>query len=145
MNCCWINIIFKTNNLVFFNTKNLQEMWSCKKLTARYIKSFKILECISAVVYKLHLSANMRIHFVFHVLFLKKYSEDKDIADSAIYELFSDEKYEIEKIVDFKIKFNQSHYLVKWKDWSNEYNKWIKKWDLVNARKLLKQYKKRQK
>ena len=96
-------------------------------------------------MYKLHLSTNIKIHSVFHVLLLKKYSEDKDIADSVIYEFFSDEEYEIEKIVDFKMKFNQLHYFVKWKDWSNKYNKWIKKEDLVNVRKLLRQYKKRQK
>ena len=64
-------------------------------------------------MYKLCLSANINIHSVFYVSFLKKYSKDKDIADSAIYEFFSDEKYEIKKIVDFKMRFNQSHYLIK--------------------------------
>ena len=64
-------------------------------------------------MYKLHLPVNIRIHSVFHVLLLEKYSENKDITDSAIYELLSDEEYEVEEIVDFKMKFNQSHYLVK--------------------------------
>ena len=58
-------------------------------------------------MYKLCLSANMKIHSIFHVLLLKKYEENFDITDTSIYELQNEEEeYEIEKIIDFKIKYH---------------------------------------
>ena len=96
-------------------------------------------------MYKLHLSVNMKIYLIFHVSLLKKYKGNSDIADASIYKLQNEEEeYEIKKIINFKIKYHWSHYLVKWKGWSNEYNEWVKEWDLNNVQKLLKAYQKTQ-
>ena len=87
--------------------KNLWEMRLCKKLAARFIESFQILERKGRVAYKLCLLTNMKIHSIFHVLLLEKYKGNSDIADALMYELQNEEEeYEIEKIIDFKIKYN---------------------------------------
>ena len=59
----------------------------CKKLTAKFINSFQIFEKKGRVMYKLYLSANMKIYLIFHVLLLKKYEKNSDIADALIYKL----------------------------------------------------------
>lgn len=55
----------------------------------------------------------MKIHSVFHMSLLEKYTDDSDITDTSIYKLLQNKKYEIEAIIDFKLKYKHSYYLMK--------------------------------
>ena len=66
------------------------------------------------MIYKLHLPVNIKIYLIFCILLLKKYKKNSNIADASIYKLQNEkEEYEVEKIIDFKIKYNWSHYFIK--------------------------------
>ena len=67
-----------------------------KKLTVKFLESSKILERKGNIVYKLH-------------LFIK----NLNIIDTSTYNLLSKEEYEVENIINFKIKYYQSYYLIK--------------------------------
>ena len=73
--------------------------------------------------------------------FYRSYSQT---VKAAAYKLINDkEDYEIETILDFKVRYRKPQYLVKWKNWPNEYNEWLNESSLGNAKTLLRQYKKR--
>ena len=66
------NISFSLYEFVMLATRFLR--MKHKKLEQRYIGPYKIIKVISPVVYKLELPNNMRIHNVFHISQLKKYT-----------------------------------------------------------------------
>lgn len=66
------NILFSLYEFVMLATRYLR--MKHKKLEQRYIGPYKIITVISPVVYKLELPSNMRIHNVFHISQLKKYT-----------------------------------------------------------------------
>ncbi|XP_044016079.1 histone-lysine N-methyltransferase SUV39H2-like isoform X1 [Aphidius gifuensis] len=49
-------------------------------------------------------------------------------------------EFEVDRIVDKKIKDNGEWYLVKWKNWSNNYNTWEPKINLVNCIEIIDTY-----
>lgn len=66
------------------------------KLAPRYVRLFKVLECVSKVAYWLALQTRMdRIHDIFHVSMLRKYISDPtymlsirdiELKDDLVYE-----------------------------------------------------------
>ena len=62
-------MIFKKNDLVFLNNKNIIINKSCKKLNNKIFDSF-LIKFVINFSYKLKLSKIMRIYNVFHFKFL---------------------------------------------------------------------------
>ncbi len=56
--------------------RNLKQKRSSKKMSHKYVKSFKIKNKIKTQVYRFILLNIYRIHNIFHVLFLKLYLHD---------------------------------------------------------------------
>jgi hypothetical protein len=69
---------FAIKDEIFINVKNLRVRKSCKKLTDRYVRPFKIFKFISLNVYKLELSKiYKRLYRTFLVSLLEPYSRKK--------------------------------------------------------------------
>ena len=64
---------FKIKNKMMLFTKNLKNARSKKKLFYKFTKSFEIKNVVESQAYRLCLLDQWRIHFVFHVSFLKLY------------------------------------------------------------------------
>ena len=58
--------------------KRSSQIGSCANLTPQFCGPFSIIESIGLVTYQLPLPPTVKVHEVFHVSFLKKYSKDVD-------------------------------------------------------------------
>ena len=143
----WINKkilakIFNVKDKIMFSIKNLKQMRSKKKLSNKYIESFEIENVVETQIYRLRLSFKWRIHLIFHVFLLEKYYINDFTESSAKVVLMNDhEKWEIEKILDVKEKM--SRYLIRWKEYSSCYDKWIKEKNLNNVDETLSTFKRK--
>ena len=120
-----------------------------KKLQNKFLGPFKIIAKISAVAYKLELPSTMKIHPVFHVSLLKRYTPNNDdlFPDRQVIPptpiLVNDtEEFEVEDIIsDRKHGRNRiQQYLVKWKGYPASENSWVNANDL-HAPEILTRYK----
>jgi hypothetical protein len=100
------------------------------KLSPKYYGSYKVLQNIGTMAYKLELSASSRIHPFFHVSCLKKVIGDKIPVQTILPELDEEGKIilENEAITDTRIfqmrNRSISEYLIKWRKLSSEDSTW---------------------
>jgi hypothetical protein len=139
---------FKEGDQVLLSTANFtlgaQKGRPSKKLQHRFAGPFKILKKISSVAYKLELPPSTRMHPVFHVSLLKPYQEDQFsrqppppppiVTDDGITE------HEVERILDKKVKWRTTYYLVKWAGYPEHEATWEKAGDCKNAAELIQEY-----
>ncbi len=71
----WKKIIYKVNNMMFLNSRNLMISWSSKKLNDKMLEFFKILIKIEHA-YWLKLSLTMKIHLKFALNLLQLNSKN---------------------------------------------------------------------
>ena len=114
---------FKKGEKAFLLHRNIKTKRPSQKLDHQKIGPFTIEEKIRQVNYCLKLPESMkRIHPVFHISLLepapKNTRTQKDI------EIKSKDKYEVEKILNYKQISGQPYYLVKWKDYNTSENTW---------------------
>ena len=101
----------------------------CSKLNPLWYGPLEILDKISPVSYKIKLPARCRIHDVFHVDRLKAaHVPPKGLGSSksrSLPTLSNQQEYEVEAIVDEKLRYKRAIVLIKWKGYSELYdNSW---------------------
>ena len=109
-----------------------------RKLTPKFIGPYRIIEQISQTAYKLDLPVDLRIHPVFHISLLKKYTTSDEflrpILPLPVIIQNSDEvEYEVEIILDKKLLRKKPYYLVKWKGYPLHDATWEPVTNLSNA------------
>jgi hypothetical protein len=117
-----------------------------KKLSPKYLGPYEVIECISPVAYKLKLPASIKIHPVVHVSVLKPYQEEKDFSRPVPPppEIIDDEiEFEVERILDKRIRYRKPEYLVKWKGYPLHDATWEPQANLTNCRTLLNEFNQR--
>ena len=120
-----------------------------KKLSQQYVDSFKILEKIDNLTYRLKLSNHWRIHSVLFVTQLKSVSSSMknffnrsrlNQSDSVFVEKDTNQvkSWEIEKLINKRqIKRRDDEYLVRWKDWDSQYDEWRNLSEFDDAQNLV--------
>ena len=127
-----------------FFTKNFKNARFKKKLFYKFIEFFDIENVIELQIYCFYLLDQWRIHFVFHVFFLKLYYINANIVVSSKMIFVSEnEKYKIKNILKNKKKWRKFYYFIRWKEFFFYENSWIFKHYLTNAQNMFKQYHKR--
>ena len=133
----------KTEHIDLANVPEL----SSKKLQDKFIGPFPIIKIIvPKTTYKIELPSNWKIHPVFHVSKLKKCIEQDDLFESRealrpLPEIIEDQpEYEVERIVDRRIRYRKLQYLVKWKGYPDYENTWEPLDNLMNADEAIQAY-----
>ena len=126
-----------------------------KKYDLQYVDSFKMLERIDRLVYKLEISDHWRVHSIFTIIQLKSCSTfDSDFYrrlksnqidfvfvknDIETYKFFELDKLLNKRIIN-KDKDVTTQYLARWKDYDSQFDKWINIKNLNNVKNLINQY-----
>jgi len=147
---------FQVGDWVLLNNANFnvdnQFRGGSRKLRPRYDGPFQIVEKKGEDTFRLQLPENWRIHDVFDVSKLKLYIPNDD-------ELFPErdqkppepvivddgEEFEVEEIVDVKMRHRKKQYLVKWKGYPEYENTWEPLRNLPNAREAIREFEQKQK
>ena len=130
-----------------------------RKFNKQKIKSMIITKKIKRLTYKFDIFFTWKIHSVIFVIQLKSVFSENDFYEKKILKPESmkiedgndPNVYEIEKIIAKKMIYidrnrrRQSHseYRVKWLGWKNQHNRWMKKKELNDCKKLLKNFENR--
>ncbi len=93
------NIFFTIGDKIFFNTKNLRVRKLYKKLTNRYIRSFKIIKVIGLNIYQLELLGQYRRFYkTFYISLFKLYMRRAGEEPPGPIFFNKDDRYQIESI-----------------------------------------------
>jgi len=129
----------KRGDKVYLLRRNIRTKRPSNKLDFKKIGPFKILEKRSTVNYKLELPKGMRIHPVFHISLLEPAPKNAKIQTDI--EVEPDEgEYEVEEILDRRVKGRQEEYLIKWKGYDDSENTWEPRKHLRNCPEKLHQF-----
>ena len=132
---------FKIKNKIMLFTKNFKNARFKKKLFYKFPEFFDVKNVVESQTYRFRLFNQWKIHFVFHVSFLKLYYINANIVVSSKMIFMSEnEEYEIKDILKNKKKWRKFYYFVRWKEFFFCENNWIFKHYLTNAQNMLKQY-----
>ena len=94
-------------------------------MSSYWIKLFKMLEHIDEQIYKLTLfNKYVCLHSVFSIQLLEDYHHHHDDAELMIMSDLKDSqnKWNVKKVRNKQWIKNTIHYLIKWMNWSSEYN-----------------------
>ncbi len=116
----WKKMIYKINDMMFLNSRNIMIARSSKKLNDKMLESFKILTEIKHA-YRLKLSLTMKIHseFILNLLWLNS----KDSLKEQWNELFNfivindEDEWKVKNILNFRHYRRWLQYCVNWKDY----------------------------
>lgn len=119
---------FKMGDKVWLSTANIKLTRPMRKLSERFIGPFEIIEIISPNAVKLKLPPYLNsIHPVFNVSLLKKHRENiiphRMQPPPPPVEIEGELEYEVEDILDYRIRNNQEQYLVKWVGYEGDEDK----------------------
>ena len=148
----------KKKNKIFirFHKKYIQSNLKNKKFNKQRIGSIIILKKIGRLIYKLNISSTWKIHLVIFVIHLKPIPSEKNPYERKMKkpEPLKIEKndetniYEMKKIlIKRKVYIDQkrrrrahSEFRIKWTEWKNHHNQWMKRKDLNNCRKFFQKF-----
>jgi hypothetical protein len=144
---------FQVGDQVYVSTANItidaDRGRPSRKLAARFVGPFPVIEVISKVAYRLELPATMRIHPVFHVSLLKRHNPSSPEFGDRLPDrpppetVCGRDEWEVEEILDERMHRRRKEYLVKWKGYGREDSTWQEKGDMGNAPDILKAWEKR--
>jgi hypothetical protein len=107
---------FEIGDKVWLNQQNIATDRPTLKLDYRRLGPFKITAKIGKRAYKLQLQKGMKIHNVFHVNMLEKWTPDalgrEPIPLLPIIMEEGEEEYEIEEILNSRVQRNKMEYLI---------------------------------
>ncbi len=113
-------IIYKIDNMMFLNSRNIMIARSSKKLNDKMLESFKILTEIEHA-YQLKLSLTMKIHSEFVLNLLRLNSKDflkeqwNESSDSIV--INDENEWKVKNILNFRHYRRRLQYHVNWKDY----------------------------
>jgi hypothetical protein len=132
---------FKDGEPVWLLRRNIKTTRPCDKLDYKRLGPFPIVKKIGKAAYRLKLPSSMRVHPVFHVSLLARVRPN-DIPGrvqepSPPIIVDDQEEYEVEEVLDSRIRRRKLQYLVHWKGWPVSARTWEPCENLVHAQDLV--------
>jgi hypothetical protein len=127
---------FAVGEKVFLDASDISTTRPTKKFAHRYLGPFPIVRPVGSHAYRLKLPQSMsRLHPVFHVVKLMPAPPDpiegRRTRPPPPPEIVGgEERYEVEEIIDSRMRGRRLQYLVRWKGYGREENSWISEGDL---------------
>lgn len=119
---------FKLDDKVWLETTNIKTDRPSKKLLAKRLGPFKVIEVISTHTYRLALPATMKIHNVFHVSLLTRHKVDtipgRELPQPPPDIVDGEEFFEVETILNSCYVGNQLQYLIRWVGYDQSEDSW---------------------
>ncbi len=118
----WKKMIYKINDMMFLNSRNIMILWSSKKLDDKMLEFFKILIEIEHA-YQLKLSLTMKIHskFASNLLWLdlKDALEEQQNESSDFIVIKDEDEWKVKNILNFRHYERDKwlQYCVNWKEY----------------------------
>jgi hypothetical protein len=131
-------ITFKVGDKVWLSTKHLWTTRPVKNLDYKRTGLYMVNRFINKNAYKLDLPNTMRNHNVFHISLLDRYAPP--VAGQPLSELqptivddSGEQEWEVEQILDVKLRYRKLHSLVQWLGYSHIRSSWEPAENLANA------------
>jgi transposase InsO family protein len=135
---------FKKGNRVWLLRRNIKTTRPSGKLDYKRLGPFRIVKRIGKAAFRLKLPASMRIHPVFHVSLLEPFRPN-DIPgrtqDPPLPVIVDDqEEFEVEEVLDSRVRRGKLQYFVHWKDWPISSRTWEPQENLAHAPDLVDEF-----
>ena len=145
------DVQLREGDMVLLSAENInlasQTARPSKKLQTRYIGPYRVSQIISTVAYRLELPPDLRIHPVFHISCLKKYTDPTSIphrptppTPPPAIVVDGKEEFEVEKILDKRKRWRRDEYLVKWKGYPEYEATWEPRTNLTNVAEAMEEF-----
>jgi hypothetical protein len=126
---------------VWLLRRNIKTARPSDKLDHKRLGPFPITDKVGRAAFRLQLPASMRIHPVFHVSLLEPVHLNDipgRVQDPAPPVVVDDhEEFEVEEVLDSRVRYGKLQYLVHWKDWPISSRTWEPQANLANAPDLV--------
>jgi hypothetical protein len=118
-------IFFAIKDKILINVKNLRVRKSCKKLTDRYIGSFKVSKSVGPNAYELEfLKTYKRLYRTFLVSLLESYSRKEGEEPLKSVDLDKENRFQVKSIRKKRDSKKNPQFLIKWQDYPEHDNTW---------------------
>jgi RNase H-like domain found in reverse transcriptase/Reverse transcriptase (RNA-dependent DNA polymerase)/Integrase zinc binding domain/Chromo (CHRromatin Organisation MOdifier) domain/Integrase core domain len=136
---------FRVGEKVWLSTRNIKTSRMSKKLDYKRIGPYPIAKVINKNAYRLDLPKTLRIHNVFHVSLLDRYTPPVvgQTPSEPLPTVVGDdgeEEWEVERILDSKRRYRKLHYLVQWAGYDYVRTSWEPAENLENATELVEEF-----
>ena len=131
---------FDVGDMVWLATRHICTTRPSKKLDYERTGPFKVSQVINDNAYRLDLPAMMRIHNVFHVSLLDRYTpphEGQHVAEPQLTIVDDNEEYKVERILDSKRRYRKLYYHVQWAGYNYLRTTWEPADNLENVAELV--------
>jgi hypothetical protein len=119
---------YKEGDLVWLEASDIKQNRPSKKLSDKRLGPYKIVRQLNRNAYALELPANFRIHNSFHVSKLHRYNRptipNQKPTPPLPVEVEGEEEYEIEKILDSRMRGGKLEYLIRWEGYTKDEDTW---------------------
>lgn len=119
---------YEVGQQVWLEATNIKTDRPSKKLSAKRLGPYEVLQKVGTHAYKLKLPRETKIHPVFHVSLLSPHIEDaipgRTQPPPPPVVIEGELEYEVDKIINSRYIRGDLEYRVKWTNYSDKYNSW---------------------